>query len=142
LLRLKSSYTLSPLREESSYKVSSQQSLWQLKHSEPILSTSSTPSFLLRTFTELISFGVRVVWAWFSSSLNRFTYYFAWLLAEGACILSGFGYNGKNKDGSLKWDRASSVRPVKVELAPSFKDITENWNLSADKWLRCCTSER
>ena len=31
-------------------------------------------------------------------------YVSAWLLAEGAVILSGLAYNGRWEDGSVKWN--------------------------------------
>ena len=45
----------------------------------------------------------RLVFGYVAAALIRHTYYFAWLMAESACILIGFGYNGKNKDGSIRW---------------------------------------
>jgi lysophospholipid acyltransferase len=85
----------------------------------------------------------KMLYLWVSSSLQRCTYYFAWLLAEGQCVLSGMGFNGVDeaatkKTGKIiyKWDRASNVRPLALESATSIKEVTENWNLGADRWLR------
>jgi hypothetical protein len=89
------------------------------------------------------SIPMKMLYLWASSSLQRCTYYFAWLLAEGQCIFSGMGYNGidlaeQKKTGKIvyKWDRASNVRPLALETATSIKEVTENWNLGADRWLR------
>jgi len=43
----------------------------------------------------------------------RTQYYFAWVLSEGANILSGFGYNGYDKDGNVLWDRLINIRMLK-----------------------------
>lgn len=96
-----------------------------------------TPEYAARSFV------FKMLYLWISSSLQRCTYYFAWLLAEGQCIISGMGFNGidaaaTKKSGKTvyKWDRASNVRPLALETATSIKEVTENWNLGADRWLR------
>ncbi|KAI9266576.1 MBOAT, membrane-bound O-acyltransferase family-domain-containing protein [Phascolomyces articulosus] len=58
-----------------------------------------------------------------------------WLLAEGACVLSGFGYNGI-RNGKHQWDRLSNIYWVGLEGAQSFKDISNSWNLGCNTWLR------
>lgn len=78
---------------------------------------------------------------WLSASLIRGTYYFAWLLAEGSHILIGIGFNGYEtlKDGTVvtKWDRASNVRVLALELAQNFREATNNWNIcTSEKWLK------
>lgn len=74
---------------------------------------------------------------WIASSLMRSTYYFAWLLSESSNIVSGIAFSGFDPTtNKAKWDKASNVRVMKIETAKTFKDVTENWNLSADKWLR------
>jgi lysophospholipid acyltransferase len=85
----------------------------------------------------------KMLYLWVSSSLQRCTYYFAWLLSEGANIWSGMGFNGVDSEATkkagkpvYKWDRASNVRPLALETATSIKEVTENWNLGADRWLR------
>ncbi|KAI9493896.1 MBOAT, membrane-bound O-acyltransferase family-domain-containing protein [Zychaea mexicana] len=59
-----------------------------------------------------------------------------WLLAEGSCILSGFGYNGIDKDGRHQWNRLLNVNWLACESAQSFKDLSNGWNLSTNNWLR------
>jgi lysophospholipid acyltransferase len=51
-------------------------------------------------------------------------------------IIVGIGYNGKDKNGKMRWDASSNVRPIALEMAMNLKECTENWNLSADRWLR------
>ncbi|KAI9266575.1 MBOAT, membrane-bound O-acyltransferase family-domain-containing protein [Phascolomyces articulosus] len=63
-----------------------------------------------------------------------------WLLAEGGCVLSGFGYNGikQQEDGTQKhqWDRLRNVDWIACETAQSFKDLSNGWNVSTNNWLR------
>jgi lysophospholipid acyltransferase len=33
----------------------------------------------------------------------RFKFYGVWELANGACVLSGLGYEGVDKEGKAKW---------------------------------------
>ena len=40
-------------------------------------------------------------------------YIAAWLLAEGACVIAGLGYNGKGEDGKTKWNGAANVNVIK-----------------------------
>lgn len=71
-----------------------------------------------------------------SAILTRFKYYCVWYLAEGACILSGFGFNGYDKDGNPLWNKLTNVNVMACEGAQSYKMLTENWNIGANHWLR------
>ena len=50
-------------------------------------------------------------------------YYFAWTLAEGACIACGLGFNGIDKAGKLQWNRVCNANILDVELASSFRSV-------------------
>lgn len=79
----------------------------------------------------------RSLYVWIATSLMRSTYYFAWLLTESSNIITGIGYRGVDpKKKTILWDNACNVRVLKIETAKTFKDVTENWNLAADRWLR------
>lgn len=67
--------------------------------------------------------------------LTRCKYYFIWYLSEGASILSGFGFNGV-ADGEPQWDKLNNVNVLDCELAQSYKQLSENWNIGANHWLR------
>jgi lysophospholipid acyltransferase len=71
-----------------------------------------------------------------SSILTRCKYYCVWSLAEGACILSGFGFNGYDEDKKEKWDKLTNVHVLNCEFAQSYKSLAENWNIGANNWLR------
>ncbi|CAO3672054.1 unnamed protein product [Umbelopsis vinacea] len=66
----------------------------------------------------------------------RVKYYAVWLLAEGACVLCGLGFNGYDKDGKPKWNRVSNIRPVTYETAESIKVLLEAWNMRTNVWLK------
>jgi lysophospholipid acyltransferase len=67
---------------------------------------------------------------------SRSKYYVAWFLSEGASVLSGFGFNGYDKEGNVRWDRFTNIYVKKCELSQSIKEILDNWNISANRWLR------
>lgn len=71
-----------------------------------------------------------------SAILTRCKYYSVWYLAEGACILSGFGFNGYDRDGHPLWNKLTNVNVLSCEFAQSYKMLTENWNIGANHWLR------
>lgn len=69
--------------------------------------------------------------------VSRFKYYGVWTLTEGACILSGLGYNGFDpKTGKVFWDRLENVNPIKLETAQNIRGYLENWNKNTNHWLR------
>lgn len=99
-----------------------------------------------------------------STTVTRFKYYHAWLLADAICNNSGLGFNGYDKDGNDKWDLISNINVVSFEvtllstwdysscndleiliylqLATNFRDAINNWNLGTNRWLRNVVYER
>ena len=68
---------------------------------------------------------------------TRLKYYGVWSLTEGACIMSGMGYNGIDpKSGSARWDRLNNVYPWGIESAQNSRAYLENWNKNTNHWLR------
>lgn len=49
--------------------------------------------------------------------IQRVQYYYAWVVADGICNLSGFGFNGFDENGKAKWDLVTNVDPYKVEVS-------------------------
>lgn len=70
-----------------------------------------------------------------TATLTRFRFYTVWLLTEGACMITGLGFNGFDKNDQPKWDRVV-VANVNVEWAPNFKILIERWNSAANRWLK------
>ncbi|KAL4914252.1 MBOAT, membrane-bound O-acyltransferase family-domain-containing protein [Aspergillus aurantiobrunneus] len=89
------------------------------------------PSFLNYSF-------VRRIWTLYAVGFTvRTKYYGVWTLAEGACILSGMGYNGFDpKTGKVFWDRLENIDPWKLETAQNSHAYLGNWNKNTNHWLR------
>ncbi|KAI9721336.1 MAG: lysophospholipid acyltransferase [Chrysothrix sp. TS-e1954] len=67
----------------------------------------------------------------------RTKYYAVWGLTEGACIMSGIGFNGFSPEsGQINWDKLQNVDPVGVELAQNSRAYLGNWNINTNNWLR------
>ncbi|KHN80848.1 Membrane-bound O-acyltransferase domain-containing protein 2 [Toxocara canis] len=47
--------------------------------------------------------------------LQRTQYYFAWILADAICNVSGLGFNGYDANGRARWDLVSNVDVIRVE---------------------------
>lgn len=69
--------------------------------------------------------------------ITRTKYYGVWSLTEGACILSGIGYNGVDPvTGKASWDRLQNVKPFAIEFAQNTHAYLGNWNMNTNAWLR------
>ncbi|KAI1980989.1 Lysophospholipid acyltransferase [Ophidiomyces ophidiicola] len=67
----------------------------------------------------------------------RTKYYGVWTLTEGACILSGMGYNGFDpQTGKAYWNKLENVNPLELETAQSPHGFLGNWNKNTNHWLR------
>ncbi|KAF9920920.1 lysophospholipid acyltransferase, partial [Modicella reniformis] len=67
----------------------------------------------------------------------RFKYYAVWKMAEGACVLAGFGYNGQDpKTGEARWDASSNIDIWAYETGESVKALADSWNKGTNKWLK------
>lgn len=95
------------------------------------------PSFFLGD--EYMKYGfVRRVWQLYMLGLTtRMKYYAVWSLSEGACILSGIGYNGIDPTtGKAKWDRLTNIMPWEIETAQNARAYLGFWNINTNHWLR------
>lgn len=52
-----------------------------------------------------------------STTVVRFKYYHAWLLADAICNNSGLGFNGYEKDGNPKWDLITNINVISFEVS-------------------------
>ncbi|PWY71542.1 MBOAT family protein [Aspergillus sclerotioniger CBS 115572] len=80
----------------------------------------------------------RRVWIMHMVGLTaRLKYYGVWSLTEGACILSGMGYNGFDpKSGKVFWNRLENIDPWKLETAQNSHGYLGSWNKNTNHWLR------
>ncbi|KAF9202846.1 lysophospholipid acyltransferase [Haplosporangium sp. Z 27] len=80
---------------------------------------------------------LRLAYVQVSSFAARFKYYAVWKMAEGACVMSGFGYNGVDeKTGKAKWDATSNIDIWGYETGESIKDLSDSWNKGTNIWLK------
>lgn len=96
----------------------------------PIMGYVNTPAFFETTF--LYRVGYIVV----APAFFRYKYYFAWYLSEIGCLSSGLGYGGLNEDGSVRWDAVTNCHALRVEFARSLPELTNNWNMGVNHWLK------
>ncbi|KAI5305928.1 vacuolar protein sorting-associated protein 45 [Ascosphaera pollenicola] len=83
------------------------------------------------------SFPVRALLMHFVGFTARLKYYGVWKLTEGACILSGMGYNGFNKEtGEVYWNALENVDPWSLETAQNAHAYLGSWNKNTNHWLR------
>jgi lysophospholipid acyltransferase len=67
----------------------------------------------------------------------RLKYYGVWMLTEGACILTGMGYNGIDpQSGKVSWNKLENVSPWGLETAQSPHTYLASWNQNTNHWLR------
>ncbi|KAF1851107.1 MBOAT family protein-like protein [Cucurbitaria berberidis CBS 394.84] len=95
------------------------------------------PAFFLGD--EYMKYGfLRRVWQLYMFGLTtRMKYYAIWSLSEGACILSGIGYNGIDPvTNRAKWDRLTNIKPWEIETAQNARAYLGFWNINTNHWLR------
>lgn len=83
----------------------------------------------------------RFTYFWLTMTCSRYKYYFAWYLGEAGCVATGLALSGVSGDDDksphhYEWDRVSNVHALNVELATSMPQITNNWNIGINNWLK------
>ncbi|KAL6066026.1 Lysophospholipid acyltransferase [Balamuthia mandrillaris] len=71
-----------------------------------------------------------------SAEIGFYKYYVVFFLGEGACILSGLGYNGRDKQGRVQWDRVLMLKFFPFKLAQDPSTLAANWNIPSANWLK------
>lgn len=132
-----------PTRKKRRIPRSATPALWKLAQGLGYLllflasSGSYNPELLLSD--SYMDYGIlKRVWIMYVASfVARMKYYGVWSMTEGACILSGIGYNGVDPvTGKIAWDRAENIKPLGVELAQNTRAYLGNWNIKTNIWLR------
>lgn len=91
----------------------------------------SSPDFAARSFLG------RALTLYLVGLTARCKYYGVWTLTEGACILTGLGYNGVDVNtGRVSWNRLQNIDPWGVELAQNPRGYLACWNMNTNSWLR------
>lgn len=63
------------------------------------------------------SFPYKIWFMMMATTVVRFKYYHAWLLADAICNNSGLGFNGYESDGNPKWDMISNINVISFEVS-------------------------
>ena len=101
------------------------------------LSSRFTTEFVLSNDFLKFWFPRRVWTVYMLGFTTRLKYYGVWSLTEGACILSGMGYNGFDpKSGKVFWNRLENVDPWSLETAQNSHGYLGSWNKNTNHWLR------
>ena len=96
----------------------------------PILGFVNTPAFYGMSFLK------RFGYFWTTMTCPRYKYYFAWYLGEAGCVSAGLALSGRDEKGQFEWGRCANVHAWKVETATSMPQITNNWNMGINNWLK------
>jgi hypothetical protein len=74
---------------------------------------------------------------------ERFKYYFAWKVAEGGCVIAGFGFEGYNKkDEVIGWRGVENIDILGFETASNIQTYSRAWNKRTQGWLERYTYHR
>ncbi|KAH7727497.1 CBN-MBOA-6 protein [Aphelenchoides avenae] len=78
----------------------------------------------------------KIFWnvVWFRATMYR--YVMAWLLTEGAAILSGLAYNGKDEDGQDRWDGVRDVHIILFETGSDFQSVIDSFNCGTNNFMK------
>jgi len=62
-------------------------------------------------------------------------YLFAWLIAEGVCVISGLSFVEKKEDGFIDWKGCANVKVGRLESAICFGNVIEAFNINTNHWV-------
>lgn len=98
------------------------------------------PSFMWNDTEYAMSMDIFTRWAlvMFGFACLRSSYYTGWLMSEAAVILSGFGFNGNDAQGNVRWDRLRNIDILDVEFGTSLKGMIAAWNKGTAHFLKVC----
>ncbi|XP_043575095.1 lysophospholipid acyltransferase 1 isoform X3 [Chiloscyllium plagiosum] len=72
-------------------------------------------------FISEASFFRKLCYLFLSVHASRPKYYFAWTLADAVNNAGGFGFNGLDKNGNLRWDLISNLNIWNIEMRSNFR---------------------
>ncbi|VDK50720.1 unnamed protein product [Anisakis simplex] len=71
---------------------------------------------------------------WFKLTMCR--YVCCWLFTEGAAILSGLGYNGKDENGQDRWDGVRDIHLLRYEFGADFQSVVDSFNVGTNTFAK------
>uniref|UniRef100_A0AAY5K4B2 Lysophospholipid acyltransferase 5 n=1 Tax=Esox lucius TaxID=8010 RepID=A0AAY5K4B2_ESOLU len=72
-----------------------------------------------------------LIWA----KIILYKYVSCWVIAEGVCILSGLGYNGRGQNGEHQWDACANMKVWTFETTPLFTGTISSFNINTNAWV-------
>ncbi|KJH41438.1 MBOAT family protein [Dictyocaulus viviparus] len=83
-----------------------------------------------------MSFFMRWTWVMIWFRLTMYRYCAVWLIVEGACILNGIGYNGKDEEGNDRWDGVRDVHIWLWETGHDFSSAIQSFNCGTNAFAK------
>lgn len=62
-------------------------------------------------------------------------YIFAWLVAEGVCVISGLSFVERKENGFIDWKGCANVKVGRLETAVCFGNVIEAFNINTNHWV-------
>uniref|UniRef100_A0AAF5PWT3 Lysophospholipid acyltransferase 5 n=1 Tax=Wuchereria bancrofti TaxID=6293 RepID=A0AAF5PWT3_WUCBA len=83
-----------------------------------------------------LSFPWKVIWVvlWFRLTMCR--YVSVWLFTEGAAILAGIAYNGKDSKGNDRWDGVRDIHIIRWEFGLDFQSVIDSFNVGTNTFAK------
>ncbi|KAK2161292.1 hypothetical protein LSH36_119g08038 [Paralvinella palmiformis] len=54
---------------------------------------------------------------------------------EGACIMTGLTYNGKDENGNDLWNGCANIHVIAYEKGSTLQDLIKAFNVNTNKWM-------
>uniref|UniRef100_W5MLS2 Lysophospholipid acyltransferase 5 n=1 Tax=Lepisosteus oculatus TaxID=7918 RepID=W5MLS2_LEPOC len=98
-------------------------------------SPSFPDSYLLSEQFEAQPFWYRCLYIIIWGKITLYKYVSCWVIAEGVCILSGLGYNGRDAAGVALWDACANMKVWQYETTPLFTGTIAAFNTNTNAWV-------
>ncbi|XGW26992.1 hypothetical protein V3C99_007516 [Haemonchus contortus] len=83
-----------------------------------------------------MSFFMRWTWTMIWFRLTMYRYCAIWLIIEGAAILNGLGYNGKDEEGRDRWDAVRDIHIWLWEMGHDFSSAIQSFNVGTNTFAK------
>ncbi|RUS87124.1 hypothetical protein EGW08_005124 [Elysia chlorotica] len=70
---------------------------------------------------------------WGKNALHK--YCGIWLIQEGAIIITGMSYNGRDEQGKSRWDACTNIKVYQLETGEHFSDFIQSFNFNTNQWM-------
>lgn len=85
----------------------------------------------------------RLIYLHFAMMHYRLRFYFAWLFTELSYVLAGLGYSHDDQWYAasifvVSRTRMENAKPWRTETGADIRQMTADWNIVTNRWLRTC----